>query len=511
MEVLIHTSAPSGRKDDQKFKRQAEGYESFQTAKRIAIEDKPLADTQHDDHRISVKLHHTVNVDDASAPLTYQAPVFIDDTQLAVSALESQLLTESLKRRISRSTRHLEHDELVEALLEDEDSSAEVVTPSRPPRNESYVVQGNDELPRDQETLHNDANSTPAPRPLDSPYIPVREGAGLGIGYIGTFGNGEPQAPSQTLPVGDHVTATPQDTRRTHSSSWTGDDVPSQLPSSYSLSSENTSKASVPVPFGGQPLQATDTEKRVEEDVPDHALPSAVRQEAPLTANPAAHSTPHARSVTKDQQGAAPSTTLVRRHTPPGPTIPQSTPAVPPSPSTLHTLCSLPLSIHPPAPPTSLDSFKTHVTTALASLLSHPEVSTKYDPRTQTRALLPSERGFWLLDTRPWCAANQVEFWEFLTKFVGHGSAGFGVWATRCNDEVRPPGTSGSGSAVRGDQVRDENKAADGLGTVQVFCWGEVVPHIYLLLYVASKSRIKKVGAQWVDAGGEVIVKMPAR
>jgi len=501
MEVLIHTSAPSGRKDDRRFERQAEGYESFRPAKRTAIEEK--RDTQHDYHGLPVTLHQSADINDASAQSTYQAPMFIDDTQLAVSALESQLLTESLKRRISRSARHVQHDEAVEGPGDTQESSAQVVTPSRPPRTESYIV-GREEETRDEEILHDNQDPTLAPRPLDSPYVPLREGIGLGIGYIGTSGNREPHAPSQVSQAGDHLTATPQFTRKTHSSSWTGDDVPSQLPSSYSLSSENTSKASVPGAFGGQLPDAPHTENRATEDIHDRTPPPAVEQEATVPANPAADSTTHAPSAKKQQEGPASNASPPRRQTSPPPAIPHSTPALPSSPTILHTLSSLPLSIHPPAPPTSLEPFKTHVTPALASLLAHPEISTKYDPSTQTRPLLPSERGFWSLDTSPWHAQQQIEFWDFLTKFIGRGSAGFGVWATRCGDEVHSSGaTTGSAGTDR--------TVAEGLGEVKVFCWGEVVPHVYLLLYVASKSRVKKIGAEWVDAGGEVAVRMLAR
>ena len=51
-------------------------------------------------------------------------------------------------------------------------------------------------------------------------------------------------------------------------------------------------------------------------------------------------------------------------------------------------------------------------------------------------------------------------------------------------------------------------ESVGGLGLVKVFCWGEVVPHVYLLLYVASNNRVRKSGLQWVDAEGEVVVRM---
>ena len=32
--------------------------------------------------------------------------------------------------------------------------------------------------------------------------------------------------------------------------------------------------------------------------------------------------------------------------------------------------------------------------------------------------------------------------------------------------------------------------------------------HVYLMLYVASKSKVRKLGLKWEDAGGEVVVRM---
>ena len=55
-----------------------------------------------------------------------------------------------------------------------------------------------------------------------------------------------------------------------------------------------------------------------------------------------------------------------------------------------------------------------------------------------------------------------------------------------------------------------EEKEGDGyeMGVVKVFCWGEVVGHVWLLCYVASQARLKRVESQWVDADGEVVVRI---
>jgi hypothetical protein len=64
---------------------------------------------------------------------------------------------------------------------------------------------------------------------------------------------------------------------------------------------------------------------------------------------------------------------------------------------------------------------------------------------------------------------------------------------------------------MAGDE-REKNEEEEGseheLGTVKVFCWGEVVGHVWLLCYVASQARLKRVESQWVDADGEVVVRI---
>ena len=492
MEVLIHTSAPSGRKDDQRFKRQAKNFASFEPAKRIAIEGG--RDSQHNEQEVEVSLHSNVEVEGASIRSAYQLPVFIDDTQLAVSALESQLLTESLKRRISRSARHSQHDE---DSVNNQESSVEIPTPSKPPRHERHIN------PPDGDTPQGVPSGSVASKQLESLCVPIREDTGVGIGYIGSSEERLPQNLTQVSSARDHLTVTPQFTRRTHSSSWTGDDVPSQLPSSYSLSSENTSKASLTVALPKQIPRAPHTELQQDERVQQHARLS--QKEAGSTTKVTALSAIKY-APEPPQSSQKPSTPQPRLHkSSPRPFL-VSTPTAPSSPTTLTALTALPYSIHAPPPPTSLSTFETHITSSLSSLLTHQDLAKKYAPTTVARDLRTSERGFWSFDTSVWSAQLQIDFWTFLTKVVSNGSVGFGVWASRSFDEEE---SSGRTTQTRSEQA--VSQPGNGLGKVQVFCWGEIVEHVYLLLYVASKSKIKKIGAVWIDAGGDDVVRMSAR
>ena len=48
------------------------------------------------------------------------------------------------------------------------------------------------------------------------------------------------------------------------------------------------------------------------------------------------------------------------------------------------------------------------------------------------------------------------------------------------------------------------------LETIRLYCWGVIVGHAYLLLYMASESKIKGTDACWIGGDGEAIIKMPS-
>ena len=82
------------------------------------------------------------------------------------------------------------------------------------------------------------------------------------------------------------------------------------------------------------------------------------------------------------------------------------------------------------------------------------------------------------------------KFWKYLLDFVGGGRAGFGV---RCFREV-DEGVGGAGGG------KEE--------VAKIYCWGEVVREVWLLLFLASNRKVLGAGAKWVDAAGEVVVVM---
>lgn len=152
-------------------------------------------------------------------------------------------------------------------------------------------------------------------------------------------------------------------------------------------------------------------------------------------------------------------------------------------------LKDLPLIIRPAEPCASLDPVTTHITTSLRLLTDSPHVKDSYKPIYVSRGIRSQERGYWLLEgTSSWPVSLQVDFWRFLQQFVGSGNGGWGIWC-----------------------LREPSLELRNLGDVKVYCWGEVVKHVYLLLYTASQSKVRKMGLQWLDADERIIVRMRAK
>ncbi|KAI0137002.1 hypothetical protein BJ170DRAFT_38742 [Xylariales sp. AK1849] len=116
----------------------------------------------------------------------------------------------------------------------------------------------------------------------------------------------------------------------------------------------------------------------------------------------------------------------------------------------------------------------------LASILKNPK---RLQLEQKKRDLRPFERGYWSLDCSDWAPQLRREMWVFLANYIGMGEAGWGI---SCK--------------------RDEE-----FSWLRLYCWGAVVVHIYLLLYLASQRKILFTGAIWIDGEGEVVIVMGKR
>jgi hypothetical protein len=138
-----------------------------------------------------------------------------------------------------------------------------------------------------------------------------------------------------------------------------------------------------------------------------------------------------------------------------------------------------------PAPPTTstadLDP-QTFITDTLHQLAAKTSAARHFRPVSTIRDLRPMERGYWLLNCESWDDGLRKRCWHFLGNCIGKNFVGWGVWC-----------------------MRDAEHS-----TIRVYCWGIVVPYIFLLLCLASEGKIMKIGASWIGGDGQPIIKMPS-
>jgi hypothetical protein len=141
------------------------------------------------------------------------------------------------------------------------------------------------------------------------------------------------------------------------------------------------------------------------------------------------------------------------------------------------------LEIRAPIPATASTNLTPEIliTTDLSRLEATIGLTRLFYPAYQARDLRPMERGYWLVNCDIWSPQVRVEAWKRLGDFVGKSKAGWGVCC-----------------------VRDED-----CSVIRVYCWGFVVGHIYLLLFMSSGNKISNTGASWIGGDGQPLIKMP--
>lgn len=530
MELLIHASAPSARRDDEKVKRQARAYSGFETATTVVVHQSVVAPPRKD----IVSDPSLVPASDGSDfDITPWAPsVFLDDTQLARTALESQLLTSSLLGGAPDSD-----DSNVNEPTDDSPASEHIGLPNYA-RGSQYTQKSRASLKRKQGTASRE-RSDKRRHPLSSVFVPLQEDLQFALGYVGPSSPAE--AALSTPTRGQAGLTLPQ---QQQSRSSRSNDIPSQLPSTYSLS-DVTSKASSrrsdfalsspvraasptpsrkgkrplypassplrrsarinarlslsPLPEGPQsPLRngahtaarchGTGSNNVQQTNVPCRVEDVQAVDGTKITAetsSPKVLSGRLARGTSQsptNSQGVAPVLAMQSSHrcTPQTAALLAVNPA---KPGQLEELRNLTRSVYPGPPETSSEPFTSHVTPVLINFYSNEILSKRYQPSFVLRPLRQSERGHWLIDMNKWPIETRIKFWRFLEQHVGSGSAGWGVWCSR--DDLH------DGDQSTSDIDRQMLELPTQLDKVKVHCWGEIVQHVYQMLYVASNARIR--------------------
>ena len=143
------------------------------------------------------------------------------------------------------------------------------------------------------------------------------------------------------------------------------------------------------------------------------------------------------------------------------------------------------LEISSPLPPVGEGNLvpEDMITEALGKLANSLDLSKRFSPESQIREIRPFERGYWLVDCRTWEDELKLSCWGFLADYLHKGLAG---WGTRCD---RNPEFS----------------------EMRLWCFGHLVGHIYLLLYLASKRQIRYASLSWISGDGKAVIAIGAK
>ncbi|KAH7076481.1 hypothetical protein BKA63DRAFT_283407 [Paraphoma chrysanthemicola] len=142
----------------------------------------------------------------------------------------------------------------------------------------------------------------------------------------------------------------------------------------------------------------------------------------------------------------------------------------------------LPIDVFAPAPKVSVEcpgKLPSQVTKHLAAVKAHNPK--RFQPNRKCEAPKSDDRGYWSVDCSRWSTEVQHEFWTAVCEHVRSGRLGWGV------------------------SLHREALSPQNLGLVRVYCWAEVVEHVWLLLWLCSKGQVAISGSTWIDASGDVI------
>ena len=307
-------------------------------------------------------------------------------------------------------------------------------------------------------------------------------------------------------------------------------------------------------------------------------------------------STPKAREVYRYQNPTSPINLISQDldSTPPARIPPLSSPPAPPSSPPVLTstpqspISSLPTHVFPPPPSTGHGAYVTHITPVLAITVDHLPIAKWFRPVYVSRDVRVLERGHWRipitianqavvdqaraglsteqrlakitkerdaptslerwekrrvleaertkrrdvgLSSSPleygedgafverkrqdfWTEEELVRFWRTLEECVGLGKWGWGIRVFReeviedDEDETRPRhgvllSSSSPASAAAISEAERERRVL-----LKVTTWGEVIPHIWIMLWLMSDKLTAYIPMEWRAGDGSVVVRM---
>ncbi|EXJ88518.1 hypothetical protein A1O1_05448 [Capronia coronata CBS 617.96] len=162
----------------------------------------------------------------------------------------------------------------------------------------------------------------------------------------------------------------------------------------------------------------------------------------------------------------------------------------------------LPDDVRGPHPRGGRSKFSTHITKTLERVSTRVPLPKYFRPAYVARDVGVLERGYWQFfitindrragksrrssgeQTKPhWTEKEFSHFWQAISLFIQQGKAG---WGTRLLKESR-----------------------DSLEwRIRLFTWGELLGHIWVILWILSDKLTQSVPMQWFAGDGSVVVQM---
>lgn len=464
-EILVHISGPNSKNDDSRFRAMAKSYAKFLPANVVravgedfdeqyepqVVTNQPPIELNLPAVRLPTPSRETSseyqNADPPRSDSAQALPVYIEDTQMAIAALESQLWSGSSDSSDLSQADDASFSPLAERASKRQRMSLDEAVADRIHQNLHAKSVERFEYP-----LGTLPALSASHRPTSSTSAVLEDDRSL----RGAHGVGNP------TPLEDHPK---KNDRAPDSSQSPVDEIEgfiepmNVLPSCHAPTDQGLAASAPPQTNGtaSNTRVPMSTSKKRSREVPEPAVPLRSSQQAH---DPAPSKPP---TLSGEPQGHP------REGTPPS-------------------------SAHPPLPtpdllptPSETDLPSGILSPSLVYLSSKSAVRAAYSPSLTVRPLRAFERGHWRVDTSSWNSVLEEKSWSYLTEFVRAGNGGWGLWCTR--------------------EADGEDHGSRGAGW-RVYCWGGTAMHIYLLLYVASRSEVRKGVVEWVDAAGEVVVRM---
>jgi hypothetical protein len=472
MEILVHTSAPSRGPDDARYRALAQTYLDFEQANRIVLGGQPKSDGHDEQTNGEVQR-------EPESQASYRPD---DEPETMPSSLASS--QNAQRNQISLSQALDSTDLSFNSVLDNADSPVfreRLATRSQLPTGMLAQTETQDSTDSWQQPPSTIADSQPENNPALEAY----------------------SSPTKALERFLHRMDGPKDpsfgASRLHPGKPTGTTFPAESPIELEATGMPRLSPGSPLPIAHEPTGLKSHAPRGrKKDVPytQNQLETRKRKQSTLSSNPTqiSSSLPEKRSKNAHSNVLANATRSKMAHqiesSPPEATQPKEVASIPTPTQSSSVLSSSrasyasALEIRAPPPIASVSKLTLDMlrTPSLDQLAKKMPLHILYRPQTETRELRAMERGYWLLPCKTWNEDLQRRTWDCLGNFVGKGQAGWGVWC-----------------------VREEY-----LGSLRVYCWGAIVGHIYLLLYMASESKIKGTGASWVGGDGQAVVTMPS-